>query len=529
MNALKRILAAVLLLSTLVSLLAACGKDKDKTDETTAETTAAETDPLDADFDLVSTADPTFDYYHSDTSPYLTITEADFNSLRVSVDVTESDVEEYITDFLLPSYRTPIMATDRAVKDGDLVYVYYTGYTDDFPFDGGSNADDSDPYTLVIGSASLTFPGFDTALIGVVPSETSDDNPLTVNVTFPADYADAKLAGKAARFKVVIVGIIEGEATVTDRAVQDGDAVRIWYTGYTDDYAFLGGSNMDSLEPYELEIGSGSFVGTFEEQLIGVIPSETSKENPHTITVTFPENYRNTDLAGKESRFDVVITGIFDNAYSTPELTVEFVTEKLGFETEDEDVLAAFRAELRDQMRQNKVESLTTHKLIRALEELFKIVTFTGTLPEGEAEKTEERMMGEVNYYYQYYNYMSAIYYGSAYFEDLDEAGRWYYGLGPDADWEAYQHSEAERVVKQNLVLNMIARLSGITITEEDAKEWVRDQARSNDVDIAAVLEYYSIEEIYSKIASEKAQQILLTIVEFDYGGLPIDDAEAAY
>ena len=364
-------------------------------------------------------------------------------------------------------------------------------------------------------------------LIGAIPQDTSDENPLTVNVTFPADYADARLAGKDARFKVVIVGIVDGDAIVIDRAVQDGDTVKIRYTGYTDNYAFTGGSNMEYDEPYELEIGSNSFINGFEDALIGVIPSETSKDNLHTITVTFPADYRNTDLAGKEARFDVAIDGIFDGTYTTPELTAEFITGKLNFETEETDVVAAYRADLLNQMRENKVANLESHKLNRIVDALLDKVTFGDALPEGEAQRFEDGWIADIEYYYEYYNYMSAIYYGSAYFADLDEAGRDYTGLGPDGDWRAFLHEYAEKLVKQYLVLNMVARLSAITISEEDAKQWVRDQATDNGVDVATVLDYYSIEDIYSLIAGEKGWQILNTLVVFDYGELPIETLAA--
>ena len=522
MNSLKRILAAVLLLALVASVLFSCKKDKP--DETTAATDA---DPADADFDLVSTANPTFDYFRADLSAYLTLTEADYNGLPVSLDLTDGDVDDYLNEYLLPSHRTPNLTTDVAVKDGDKIYVWYVGYTDDFPFDGGSNADDEEPYSLKIGESELTFPGFDTALIGTVPESTSDENPLTVNVTFPADYEDERLAGKDARFKVVIIGIVDGDALVPDRAVQNGDTVKIRYTGYTDDYAFTGGSNMEYDEPYELEIGSNSFINGFEDALIGVIPSETSKDNLHTITVTFPADYRNTDLAGKEARFDVAIDGIFDGTYTTPELTADFITNVLKFETEETDVVAAYRADLLKQMRESKVENLESHKLSRIIDALLDKVSFGDALPEGEAERFENGWIEDIEYYYEYYNYMSSVYYGSAYFEDLDEAGREYVGLGPDGDWRAFLHEYAEKLVKQYLVLNTVARLSAITISEDEAKEWIRGQADQNGVEVSAVLAHYSIEEVYSLIAAEKAQRILLTLAEFDYGELPIA-AEAA-
>ena len=524
MNVCKRLLAAALLLCVLISLFVSCGKDKNKTGETTAETTVA--DALD-DFDLVSTADPTFDYYRADLSGYLTITEADYDGVRVALDLTEDDVNDYLNEYLLPSYRTPNMTTDEAVKDGDKIYLWYTGYVDDFPFDGGNNRDDAEPHSITVGSEDPLFPGFDAGLVGVIPQEVTEENPLTVAVTFPADYEDARLSGKEARFKVVIVGIVDGEETVTDRAVQNGDVVKIWYTGYVDNYAFSGGSNMADEDPDELVIGSGSFIAGFEEKLIGVIPQDTSKDNLYTITVSFPAEYRNTDLAGKEARFDVAIAGVFDGTYTTPELTEDFIKNKLQFETEETDVVAAFRFDLLKQLRESTVADLESHKITRTLKVLRDSIAFGETLPAGEADLYEGRWLDAIDYYYEYYNYMAAIYYGSSYFEDLDDAGRWFFGLGADADWRTFMHEQAEEMVKDNLILNAVARLSGIMISEEDAKEWVREQADYNGVDAAAVLDHYSVEEVYSAYAAEKARQILLSFVVFDYGELPIENVTA--
>ena len=521
MNVFKRLLAAALILCTVAALFASCGKDKNKTDETTAAATG--TDAV-ADFDLVSTADPTFDYFRADLSGYLTMTEADYDGIRVALDLTEDDVNDYLNEYLLPSYRTPNMKTDEAVKDGDKIYLWYVGYTDGFPFDDGNNRNDDEPHALKIGESDLPFPGFDAALIGNVPADTSSESPLTVNVTFPTDHEDERLAGKDARFDVVIVGIVDGEETVTDRAVANGDVVKIWYTGYTDNYAFSGGSNMKDEDPYELVIGSGSFIDGFEEKLIGVIPADTSKENLYSITVSFPDAYRNTDLAGKEARFDVAIAGVFDGTYTVPELTEEFIKDTLEFETEETDVIAAFRADVLKQLRENTVADLETHKITRTLKILRETVAFGDALPEGEVDLYEGRWLDAIDYYFEYYNYMYAIYYGASYFEDLDDAGRWFFGLGVDADWRAFMREQAEGMVKENLILNMVARLSGITISEEDAKDWVREQADYNGVDAAAVLDHYSIEEIYSSYAATKGRQILLSLVVFEYGDLPIEN-----
>ena len=93
--------------------------------------------------------------------------------------------------------------------------------------------------------------------------------------------------------------------TDTSLVVEDGDTVNIDYTGYVDGVAFEGGST----DGYgtSLTIGSGTYIDDFEEQLIGHNVGEEVEVN-----VTFPENYGNEELNGKDAVFDVVINGIYE-------------------------------------------------------------------------------------------------------------------------------------------------------------------------------------------------------------------------
>lgn len=87
--------------------------------------------------------------------------------------------------------------------------------------------------------------------------------------------------------------------------VKDGDTVNIDYIGYVDDVAFEGGNTQG--QGTSLTIGSGSYIDDFEEQLIGHNVGDNV-----TVNVTFPENYGNDELNGKEARFEVTINGIYE-------------------------------------------------------------------------------------------------------------------------------------------------------------------------------------------------------------------------
>ena len=97
--------------------------------------------------------------------------------------------------------------------------------------------------------------------------------------------------------------------------VENGDIATIDFVGLKDDVAFEGGTGND----YDLEIGSGSFIPGFEEQMIGMKVNETRDLN-----LTFPENYQAEDLAGQDVVFKVTVNDDFVEGLGVPEIkTVE--------------------------------------------------------------------------------------------------------------------------------------------------------------------------------------------------------------
>lgn len=108
-------------------------------------------------------------------------------------------------------------------------------------------------------------------------------------------------------------------STETEALIEDGDKVNIDYVGSVDGVEFSGGNTNG--EGADLEIGSNSYIDDFEAQLIGHKIGDNV-----TVNATFPADYDNADLAGKDAVFEVVINGI----YETPEFTDEFVKENLS-------------------------------------------------------------------------------------------------------------------------------------------------------------------------------------------------------
>lgn len=94
-------------------------------------------------------------------------------------------------------------------------------------------------------------------------------------------------------------------STDTSLTVKDGDTVNIDYVGKIDGTAFDGGSTNG--QGTDLEIGSGSYIDDFEDQLVGAHPGDEVE-----VTVTFSDDYHVADLAGKEAVFDVTVNGIYE-------------------------------------------------------------------------------------------------------------------------------------------------------------------------------------------------------------------------
>lgn len=120
-----------------------------------------------------------------------------------------------------------------------------------------------------------------------------------------------------------------------DRASEKGDQVVMDFVGSIDGEEFPGGSAKEA----PLELGSESMIPGFEDQLVGV-----SKGDEKTITVNFPEDYRATDLAGKEAQFQITVHAV--KTSELPEVNDDFAKE-FGVE---EGGVEALRADIKKNM-----------------------------------------------------------------------------------------------------------------------------------------------------------------------------------
>jgi trigger factor len=143
-------------------------------------------------------------------------------------------------------------------------------------------------------------------------------------------------------------------AEKADRAAKKGDIVVIDFRGMIDGVAFEGGTG----ENYSLELGSGTFIPGFEEQLIGA-----SAGDHVDVTVSFPENYGAAELAGKEAVFACLIHEVQEK--KAAELNDEFAGKVSPFAT-----LAELRADMRKQMEAQRKRQDDENRFVEALKKV---------------------------------------------------------------------------------------------------------------------------------------------------------------
>ncbi len=144
---------------------------------------------------------------------------------------------------------------------------------------------------------------------------------------------------------------------IKDRPVKNGDLINLDYKGFKDGVAFEGGEAAG----YDLEIGSGSFIPGFEEQLVGANPGDN-----FDITVTFPKEYAAKELAGAETVFNITVNYIYADDYN--DKRAASLAESLGTtDVTDIESLGTFISDIVYQNSVNQYEQNVQYEIMNAL------------------------------------------------------------------------------------------------------------------------------------------------------------------
>lgn len=151
-------------------------------------------------------------FYLKDIEVEKYVTVGDYKNIRVQKQeaaVDEDELQELTDEVYNSSFPAELGITDRAVQEGDITNIDYVGKKDDVAFSGGT----AQGAILIIGSHTY-IDGFEDGLVGVMPGET-----VELNLTFPAGYGNAELAGQDVVFTVTVNFIIPEEKI--DEAVKN--------------------------------------------------------------------------------------------------------------------------------------------------------------------------------------------------------------------------------------------------------------------------------------------------------------------
>lgn len=229
---------------------------------------------------------------------------------------------------------------------------------------------------------------------------------------------------------------------VTDRAVADGDNVYISYVGKENGEAFDGGTSEGTF----LQIGSNSYIEGFEEGLIGVMPGETVDLN-----LTFPENYTNADMAGKEVVFTVTVQ------YIQPEMSDEIIAAMGNANFAN---VAELNQYVHDMLMQDATTAYDTQVENAMIDAVINNAAFS-EVPKELCDKYKANIIS---------NMTSAA---TSYGYDVDTYTMMLYGT--DSDTIATQFGEDS--AKQGLAFQAIAEAEGLTVSDKELDEKLAEYA----------------------------------------------------
>ena len=262
-----------------------------------------------------------------------------------------------------------------------------------------------------------------------------------------------------------------------EREAQMGDVANIDFDGYLNGERFDGGK----AEAYDLELGSGSFVPGFEEQIVGMNIGDEKD-----IDITFPENYA-PELAGKAVVFKIKLNNLSVN--ELPELDDEFAKDN-GFDTLDE-YKADVKADLekrKTEQRDGEVRADLMHKAIENM---------TVAVPEVMVKEKAEEIIR--NYARNF-----GVTDNSIPMDKLCEM----LGLNEEAMKTSIMPA-AEAQVKNDLLLEAIVAAEGFAPTEEEIEEYIAKTAEKLGAKAEELKQYFGVDFIAEEQKKEMASNII--------------------
>lgn len=246
----------------------------------------------------------------------------------------------------------------------------------------------------------------------------------------------------------------QAEPTGSKRKSKKGDILEIDFVGRVGGEEFPGGKG----EGFDLELGSGTFIPGFEDQLIGAKAGDVT-----TVKVTFPEDYHAKDLAGKEAEFEVTVKELKEP--KVPEINDEFA-KSVGL-----DDLEALKGAVREQMDKDYA-GIARNRVKRALlDKLAEMATFD--VPPGMVDMEFDAIWKQIE--------------DAKSRDDLDEEDK---GKS-DEELRTEYRSLAERRVRLGLLLADVGQKANVQVSQEDLNRAIMQEAMRYPGQEQAVFQFF--------------------------------------
>jgi trigger factor len=255
---------------------------------------------------------------------------------------------------------------------------------------------------------------------------------------------------------------------------QNGDFVTIDFEGFVDGVAFEGGAAQDHV----LELGSGSFIPGFEEQLVGLKRGEEKE-----INVTFPEEYGNKDLAGKESTFKIALKEI--KVKEVPELDDEFAK--------------GYGAESAEDLR-NKIKDGYTKQETSRIDEDLKERLITVLVERNEVEIPDTMIERQLDFMLK--NITNRLRSQGMTLEMM--------GMNDEAFRVMYRET-AVKQVQGSLLLEAIGQQENISVDEGEIDSRLEEIAEMANAPLDEVKKYYASEEARKGLLAQIEEEKVIT------------------
>ncbi len=268
--------------------------------------------------------------------------------------------------------------------------------------------------------------------------------------------------------------------TVDDRAVANGDIVKIDYEGFVDGKAFEGGKAEDA----DLTIGSHTFIDTFEEQLIGKNIGDNVEVN-----VKFPDEYHAEELKGKNATFKVAVKGI--SVKELPALDDDFAADVSDFDTLDE-----YKADVKKNLEAKKKDEIDRIKEDAVLDKIIENSTME--IPKAMIDEQKMQMAEDYAQRLQYQGLSIEQYFK-------------FTGMTADKFLEEME-PRAVKSIKTRLVLEAIAKAENLAATDEEVEKEFDDMAARYSMEkdkIKEIVQGKELDNMKADIACKKAVDLV--------------------